>query len=316
MVAAGKSIQVISTPASSGESVLRLETVGALVVVFAALAWAYMWPMGNLVQRWIAEPDYNHGFLVPVFSAYLLWFRKGILKAQRLKGSWWGLAPLLFAAGMRLFAAYFYYPTMDAPSLIPCLVGIVLLVGGWNALHWSWPSIVFLVFMMPLPAALAGMFSHKLQRIATVCSTWLVQLCGIPAFSSGNVIRLTHGEIGIVEACSGLRMLMLFLAITVGASFLIQRPLWEKLFVAMSALVIGVVTNVIRITVTAILFEYVGEKWAHAVFHDLAGWLMMPMATLLLGIELWLLSALFITPEPSRPIIVSPPEGAGPTPAS
>ncbi|MFN5960306.1 MAG: archaeosortase/exosortase family protein, partial [Verrucomicrobiota bacterium] len=64
--------------------------------------------------------------------------------------------------------------------------------------------------------------------IATLISSceWVLEgvhhTCALETdISQGNVIRLTHGEIGVVEACSGLRMLMLFLAITVGASFLV-----------------------------------------------------------------------------------------------
>jgi exosortase/archaeosortase family protein len=116
---------------------------------------------------------------------------------------------------------------------------------------------------------------------------------------------MTNAKIGVVEACSGLRMLMLFLAITVGASFLIKRPFWEKAFVALSALVIGVITNILRITVTAVLYEYVSAEWAERVFHDLAGWLMMPAATVLLYLELFVLSKLLVVPvEKTGPVML------------
>ncbi len=205
---------------------------------------------------------------------------------------------------MRWFSTYFFYPLLDAPSLLPCLAGVTLLAGGWAALRWAWPGIAYLAFMMPLPGAVAGILSQPLQRMATVSSTWLLQLLGVPAISRGNVIWLSAGKIGVVEACSGLRMLMLFLAITVGASFLIKRPLWEKVLVALSALFIGVTSNVLRITVTAILYEYVGQELAEKVFHDLAGWLMMPAATLLLCLELYVLSKLLMAPVKSGPVVV------------
>jgi exosortase len=163
---------------------------------------------------------------------------------------------------------------------------------------------VFLAFMVPLPTALAGLLRQPLHHVATVCSTGLLQTIGLTAVSRGNVISLPQGQIGVVEACSGLRMLMLFLAITVGASFLIKRPLWEKLFVSMSALVIAVLTNVLRITVTAMLYEFAGPELAEKVFHDLAGWLMMPVAMLLLMLELYILSKLLVSPAESRPILM------------
>jgi len=286
----------------------RGSAIWGWLCIFVALAWSYSGAFVELAYRWAREPDYSHGFLVPIFSAYLLWTRRAMLGSLTGSGSWWGLVPLFCAAAMHWYSAYDFYPLLDAPSLLPCLAGATLIVGGWAALRWAWPSIAYLAFMMPLPGFISNHLSHPLQRIATISSTWLLQLIGLPAISRGNVIWLTHAKIGVVEACSGLRMLMLFLAITVGASFLIKRPLWEKVLVALSALVIGVVTNILRITVTAILYEYVSAEWAERVFHDLAGWLMMPMATLFLYLELMILSKLLVAPvQPTGPLVLGRP---------
>src|SRR5262249_47078650 len=235
----------------------------------------------------------------------LLWTRRSLLTQSPGRWSWWGIAFLALAGGMRWYSNYFFYPLLDSTSLLPCLTGIVLLLAGWQGLLWAWPAIAFLVFMIPLPGFIAAGFSHPLQRVATISSTWLLQLFGVPAISRGNVIWLTSGQIGVVEACSGLRMLVLFLAITVAASFLIQRPLWEKTLIAVSALGIGVITNILRITVTAILYEYVGKELAEKVFHDLAGWLMMPAATGFLFLELYLLSKLLVVPQKSGPVLLA-----------
>ncbi len=257
-----------------------------------------------MANRWANQADYSHGFLVPVFAAYLLWVRREILPAARGTGSWLGLALLIVAGGMRWYSSYYFYQLLDIYSLIPCLAGATLLVGGWAALQWALPALLYLVFMMPLPGIVGGILGNSLQRVATESSTWLLQLLGLPAIARGNVIWLTSGKIGVVEACSGLRMLMLFLAITVGASILIKRPLWEKIFVALSALGIGVVTNVMRITVTAILYEHVGKELAEKVFHDLAGWLMMPAATGLLWLELYVMSKLLVASTQSGPVLL------------
>jgi exosortase len=272
---------------------------GLVVVILLS----YLGPLTGLMRRWINEPDYSHGFLVPVFSGVLLWLRRGMIQPFPLQGSWWGLLLIALAGVMRWSAFYFFFPLLEAPSLLPCLAGAALLVGGFRALRWAWPAIVYLIFMVPLPGSVAGLLSHPLQQLATISSTWLLQTIGLVAISRGNVICLTHGEIGVVEACSGLRMLMLFLALTVGASFVIERPLWEKVFVSLSALVIAVITNILRIAATAILYEYAGAELADKVFHDLAGWLMMPAAMLLLMLELYILSKLLVSQTESGPVL-------------
>ena len=277
------------------------------IAAVAVLFWAYAEPLAGLCRRWAREPDYSHGFLVPLFAAYLFWTRRRTLQSPSQFAACCGILLLGLSAGMRWISAYEFYPSLDWYSLFPCLTGLTLLIGGWQALDWVWPAIAYLVFMIPLPGTFAGMLSNPLQRVATISSTWLLQTIGMPAIARGNVIWLTHGQIGVVEACSGLRMLMLFLAITVGASFLIERPFWEKIFVSLSALVIAVVTNILRITVTAILYEYAGKELADKVFHDLAGWLMMPVATLLLFLELYILSKLLVPETSSSPVKLSSP---------
>jgi len=76
--------------------------------------------------------------------------------------------------------------------------------------------------------------------------------------------------------------------------------------VVLSAVPIALATNVLRITATGVLHETVGAELANAVFHDLAGWLMMPVALVLLGVELEVLKRLFLerpaAPAPSAKV--------------
>ena len=116
-------------------------------------------------------------------------------------------------------SSYYYYDLLDPASLVPCLAGLTLFVGGWKAIRWAWPSIVFLVFMVPLPGFLANLMGGPLQRLATVASTFLIQTIGISAVAEGNVISLADSQIGVAEACNGLRNMMLFLAVCVGLVF-------------------------------------------------------------------------------------------------
>ncbi len=284
--------------------------IGCLALT-GTLLWCYSSAMRDLAHRWL-EPDYQHGFLVPVFAVVLLWLHRGMLQSLDRKPRLWssviGVSLLLVAAGMRWASAYFYYGLVDPLSLIPCLGGLVLLIGGWGLARWAWPSIAFLVFMIPLPGMLAGILSRQLQRVATVLSVYVIQTLGIPSFARGNEIVLSSGSIGVAEVCSGLRMMILFLAVCVGVALVVRRNRIEKAIIVLSAAPIAVLVNVFRITLTAVLRETVGEGLAGLVFHDLAGWLMMPLAVILLWIELALLSRLFVESAPRGPIALQPGE--------
>ena len=195
---------------------------------------------------------------------------------------------------MYLAGAYVYSPWAEQISLIPALAGIVLACWGWKALKLSWPALAFLLFMVPLPGRLDKALAAPLQRVATLTSTNVLQTFGFFAQSEGNVIVLTDYELGIVEACSGLRMLVVFLATSVAVALLVRRSPLQRTLIVLSSVPIALLCNVIRITATGMAHETVGHAAANLIYHDLAGWLMAPLALAFLGIELVLLRRLFV----------------------
>ena len=270
-------------------------------VLLAAALWVG-WPtLAQWQFRWANDAQYSHGYFVPAFALVLLWLRRPMLAFADARPSTFGLALLVVAAGMRLVGAYFYFVWVEQIALLPMLAALCLILGGWPTLRWAWPAIAFLAFMVPLPGRLDGALAHPLQRVGTQASTYVLQLLGVPAVAEGNVILLSEVPLGVVEACSGLRMLMVFFALCTGVALVMPRPIVERVVVVLSAAPIALVVNVMRIVSTAVLHEW-GFSWtAEFVYHDLAGWLMMVAAVGLLWGELWLLSRLLRYEEPDEP---------------
>jgi exosortase len=262
--------------------VLILGTMGVVL-------WAYWATLVEVVERWANDPQYSHGFLVPLFSAYLLWTRRDQLQLSDLRARWWGLGIVAGAMVLRLASHFLYQPWLDTGSLLVCLAGIAVAAGGRRALIWAGPSILFLIFMLPLPYRFQTMLGGSLQRIATLASAYALQTFGIPAVTEGNVILLTDTKLGVVEACNGLSMLFTFFALASAVAILSQRSWPEKVAIFFSAVPIAILANVVRITVTGLLFEASQDDLARTVFHDLAGWLMMPLALGMLLVELFVL---------------------------
>jgi exosortase len=275
-----------------------------LLFAFAvsALVWAHWTGLALMAERWTHDPQYSHGYLVPAFAFGLLWARRNIFRESDPKPAWWGILLLLAGIGLHIAGGYYAYTWLDAFSLLPTLAGVVLTLGGWAAWRWAWPAVGFLIFMIPLPYRLEVSLAAPLQRIATMSSTFLLQTFGLPAVAEGNVILLSEARIGIVEACSGLRMLVVFFALSSAVALMIHRPIWERLLIVASAVPLALVVNVMRITVTGFLHEKVSSNVANAVFHDFAGWLMMPAALAMLWLELTYLRHLLLEPLPSGPI--------------
>jgi exosortase len=265
--------------------------------------WSFWTTFAEMANKWSTEPQYSHGYLVPLFAAVLLWLKRDDLDTGELAPNWWGFALLLGSIALRLCGAHFYVDSLDAISILPCLAGLVLLFGGAPLFKWSWPAIVFLLFMVPLPFRVETALQYPLRRIGTESSVYVMQTIGFPALAEGNVIILNESRIGVAEACSGLRMLMIFFALTTAVAMISRRPLWERTLVVFSAFPIALIANVARITITGMLYWLEYSELAEIVFHDVAGWLMMPLALFLLWAEFWVLSRLFLI-EDDRPVPV------------
>lgn len=281
-----------SAPAGATTPVAAAIPAAVILVVMALVYWQAL----RMLTRVWQQPDYSHGFLVPVFAALLLWVRRDLYKPHEMRGSWWGVPLIVAASLLYLGAEIIGMKLLGVFSLIPCVAGIVLIVGGWSMFYWTWPAILCLGFMIPLPSSVEAMATAPLRRIGTIASTYLLQTLGLAAVAEGNIISLSDHQIGVAEACSGLRMLMSSAALAYGLAFIIQRPLWERLIILLSALPIALATNVFRIVLTGLCYEYAGPELAERVFHDFAGWLMMPMAIGLLWLLMTILSHLTIEP--------------------
>ncbi len=66
-----------------------------LLLSLGCLVWAF-WPtLTDLFNVWSSDPQYSHGFLVPVFAAFLLWMRRAMLKQGDVRLSWWDSAAMV-----------------------------------------------------------------------------------------------------------------------------------------------------------------------------------------------------------------------------
>jgi exosortase len=276
-----------------------------LLFPLGCLLWTF-WPtLTELSNTWSSDPQYSHGFLVPLFAAFLLWMRRDLLKECELRPSWWGLPVLALGLGLHLYGGYYYYIWLDAVAFVPCVAGLWLTAVGWNGWRWGWPAVAFLLFMIPLPYRFAVALSGPLQHFATLSSTFVMQVIGLPALAEGNIIQVNDAKIGVVEACSGLRMLFVFFALAAAVVILSRRPLLDKLIILASSVPIAILSNIVRVTVTGVLHQTTTSELANTFFHDVAGWFMMPLALGLLGIEVKMLSKLFIDRPAPPPVRVA-----------
>jgi len=276
----------LGAPLSESEERSAWIAYGVLV---AALTYGY-WNMLTYTSSFWDNPLYSHGWIIPLFCGYLFWQRRRKLAEVADNERWIGLAVLVASLLIRLYASYYDMNPLDRLSYVGALLGVTQIIGGTSMLRWAGPPLAFLVFMFPLPARLETTVLWQLQRVAAIASTWTLQLIGIPALREGSKIAIDQLDLDIADACSGLRMGTIFGAMCVAMAMMINRPWWDRLAILLSAIPVALFTNVIRITMTALLYLAFPESEAIKHFvHDWAGFAMMPIAMGILWLELQLL---------------------------
>jgi exosortase len=290
-------------------------TLGLFSLVL--LGWAF-WPTLQLLSKtWSSNPEYNHGFLVPLFSLLILWSRRAQWESLTFQPvSLVAVFFFILLAILRLAAALMGIDYLDNLALIAGLFGIAALVGGWSAVRWAWPALLFLLFMIPLPFTVAHGLSGSLRSIATLSSAYFLQTFGFPVVTEGHVLLLGEHQIAVAEACSGLSMLYVFVAIAAGMAIYLKRPWFDRLILLLSSFPIAILANCIRIAVTAFAFQVAGKEMGEYIFHDLAGWIMMPLALGMIWLMLKYLDQVLVIPPEDAPLKVSTPPSAVPPAAS
>ena len=283
-----------SAPLSHDQQQAAWIVFGVLVLL---LTLGYVNMLFYAAHFW-SDGLYSHGYIIPLFAAGLFWMRREQLTQVPDMERWIGVAILFVSLLARLYASYYDYNPLDRVTYIGCLLGVCQMVGGYKMLRWAGPPMAFLFFMFPLPSRVENSVLIQLQRFAAMCSTWVLQLLGVPALREGSHIIIDKLPLEVADACSGLRMGTIFGAMSVALAMVIDRPWWDRLTILVFAIPVALATNIIRIVVTALLYMAFPENEAvHHYVHNWAGLAMMPIALGFLWLELTLLNKLTVPME-------------------
>jgi len=251
-----------------------------ILISLFGLVFSTIFP--QLASNWSNDPNYSHGFLVPVISAYLIWQKRSELANLQIKPANSGLILILFGLFV-LFAgvaAQEFY--MKRSSSIFLLAGIVLFLLGWRWFKALWLPIVFLFFMIPLPYIIYDAIAFPLKLFVAQFSVLSLKLLGVVVLREGNIIMFPNTVLEVADACSGLRSLMSLLALGVALAVLTQKRKIAMVLLVVLTVPIAVLTNMIRVIVTGYLAQYYGAAAAEGFFHEFAGMGVFLLAMVLL----------------------------------
>jgi exosortase len=243
-----------------------------LAPIFALiLAMLYSSIVHALVSQWWDDANYSHGFLVPLFSAFLIWRQRERLRALAPRGSTLGLPVLLGGIGLLVLGDLGAENFLMRSSLIVILAGLVLFHLGPRVFRIMLFPVAFLFFMVPLPAVVFYAVTFPLQQLAAEQAAWVLDVLGVPVLLDGNVIHLSQISLGVTEACSGIRSLISLLAAAVAGAYLLIPSGWAMAVFVASAVPITILANAGRVVSAGLIGQWFGVEYAAGFFHEFAG---------------------------------------------
>ena len=289
---------VPATPELSRDVIRSTSWRIAVAAVMLGITFAFFPVLLKMGRLWSTNADYSHGWLVAPFAIYLLWVRRDRFPASI---RWPNLIGLPFlAVGLVLYVVEekvnIIQEWLQGFAGVLCLAGVaVMFCGGWRGLRWAWPGLAFLPLSFMLPNAVEVKASRALRAVATQAGTGAFQTMGLPAYAEGNVIVIGETKLEVAEACSGLSMLLTFVAVAAAVALLMRtRPAFDRILVFASAVPIAVICNIIRIVSTGLIYHAGWKELGDLIVHDFFGWMMMPLALGMIWLELKILDWLLV----------------------
>ena len=259
------------TVSSVSGSVMQEEIVssspGAEMYVKAAVIGILLYfyfreAIDAVVGKWLTDASWSHGFLIPLFSLYFLNQYKYKILSVRARMNFLGLILLLFCLIFHpLNIVHFRVAYFEPLTAIAAIGACVLFFGGWKLVRYTWLPVAYLIFAVPLPSRFLFEVTMPLRKLAAqVSAIALTMYNGVEAKASGAVINVIHNgqpldpPLDVAEACSGMRLLMAFVALGVAMAYLHYRPAWQRIVLLGSTIPIAVVCNIVRVTITGFIY--------------------------------------------------------------
>ncbi len=275
-------------------------------IAVALLTFVYWTPIcQSLVARWLNDPNWSHGWLIPVFSMYFVYARWDQLSKIQLRGNYLGALILVASLSIGFYSSWWArmgYP--QAISIVGAVFGLVLLLGGWSLIRITWFPICYLLLAVPLPNRVYVEFTRPLRKIASWAAATIMPIFSPGLYTEAQAVVIDYalpgrkpGTLNVEEACSGMRLLMAIVALGVALAYLGDRPLWQRVVMILLCLPIAVFCNVIRVSTTGLLYIHGYESLASGTPHQVLGLIVFAMALGMFLLVGFVLANLFVVDE-------------------
>lgn len=258
------------------------ESLVQVALLTVLIGFSYNRILAELVLNWWNDPNFSHGFFVPLFSAFVIWQRRTRLGGLPAAPSWYGLAVIGGALAVLVVGVLGAELLLSRSSFVLLLAGLVICFWGWRhfrGLIFPWAC---LFLMIPIPAIIFNQIAFPLQLVASRLASSLLPVLGVPVLREGNVLQLSAMPLEVAQACSGIRSLISLGTLAIIYGYFLEPNRLTRVALAIVAVPIAILANGLRIVGTGLLVQYWNPGEAEGFFHAFEGWVIFILSLTML----------------------------------
>lgn len=277
--------------------------LGLIALATVWLFWRWAW-----IQIQISADlpeDWGHSFVIPIISGWLIWRRRADLAQREVRPFWPAVVPLILGVMCYVFFTVGAVKNhmLQAGSMVMTIGATSLLVFGPAMFRLLVIPILFLFMASTISERVMLMVTFPLQLLASQ-GAWLILSLLSPFLNyeilvSGNTLEIITATgtipLNVAEQCSGMRMVVAFLALAVAYALIACPRWWERIAMFLLAVPVAIFMNVVRVAALG-LASLIDPSLANGQAHMLIGTLLLVPALGLYMLGHWMLGRLFIDP--------------------
>lgn len=245
---------------------------------------------------WQSE-DQAHAPIVLLAVLYIFWQKRDCLTAdvQQKQDPYSGWMLLIFGLLLYMLGRTQGVRGFEIGSLLPVLLGTLLITRGLTTVRILWFPLLFLLFAIPLPSALIDGMTGPLKQLISELVETILYWAGYPIARSGVTLSIGRYQLLVADACSGLSSMFSLSAMGMLYLYIMGYRSWLRNGVILASLLpIAFVANILRVIILVLVTYYFGDAVGQGFLHDFAGVLLyFASLTILLSLDAllgWLLS--------------------------
>jgi exosortase len=260
-------------------------------IIWPAIAIVVAW--GLLINQvrlhWGGESYYNFGWFVPFLATVLFLRNLEPHSVRPLKSVWIHLTvsllcilPIIPFHAFSEINPFWRLPFwIQAVGLCGFTLAMIHSVYGWRGVWASLFPLFFLTTMIPWPYRIEIQIVQSLTGVVTELAVSSLRYIGYPVEVAGNSIVLGELNIGVNEACSGIRSLQALFMVTLFLGSLFAQSTWRRIAAVVVLPFIVILVNSARAVFLSTQVITNGYE-AYDSWHDPAGYIAFAISMVLI----------------------------------